>query len=287
MTKQAKWRHDDLLDDLAAHLGADPNRMIWRDMQLGPSGSPRPDVYTLPKSYSRFMPMAYEVKISVSDFRSDVTSGKWQKYLDYACGVYFAVPKGLITKDDIPAGCGLIVRSENVWRVARKPTLQPIQSLPHDAWMKMLIDGVWRCHKQIRARAANDYLAQQKLRKKYGDKIASLIGNIDTAEACLEEKRKQLQSLIDDTDVHIQRQREQAKQNIQRERDQLISELVEMRKAFDLPDTANVYDVIFAMRNARTRLEEREEIKHLKRHIDRIQNAIQECKLPGFLEATQ
>ena len=65
------WQHDQLAEDLAAHLKA-PDRMVWLNMQLGPRGSPRPDVYTIYKSYVRPQPTAYEVKISREDFRSDI-----------------------------------------------------------------------------------------------------------------------------------------------------------------------------------------------------------------------
>lgn len=81
--------HDELARSLADHLRA-PDRMVWCDLQLGPSGSPRPDVYTIFKSYVRPHPVAYECKVSYADYRGDITSGKWQTYLKYACGVYFA-----------------------------------------------------------------------------------------------------------------------------------------------------------------------------------------------------
>ena len=75
LDNEKKWGHDELAKDLAQHLACSNDRMIWLDMQLGPSGSPRPDVFTAPKSYSGFKPIAYECKVSVSDFRSDITSG--------------------------------------------------------------------------------------------------------------------------------------------------------------------------------------------------------------------
>lgn len=43
--------HDELAADLAAKLRTD-RRMVWTDIQLGPSGSPRPDVYAIFKSFS-------------------------------------------------------------------------------------------------------------------------------------------------------------------------------------------------------------------------------------------
>lgn len=148
--KQAEWNHDALAADLAGHLFA-PERMVWRDMQLGPVGSPRPDVYTIAKSFVRPNPTAYECKVSVSDFRSDVTAGKWQSYLQYASAVVFAAPAGLISAKDIPTMCGLILRHDQVWRLAKKPTICPVE-IPQLAFLKLLIDGVEREGPRFRAR---------------------------------------------------------------------------------------------------------------------------------------
>jgi hypothetical protein len=139
VSEKRGWGHDALAEDLAGYLSSS-EVMVWTDMQLGPSGSPRPDVYLLRKSYSKPLPMAFECKISRSDLRSDTTSGKWQSYLKFASGVVFAVPDGLATVADIPAGCGLIVRKAKEWRYARRPTLTRV-TVPFDACMKLLIDG--------------------------------------------------------------------------------------------------------------------------------------------------
>ena len=60
-------KHDELAFNLAMSLRSE-KRMVWTDMQLGPSGSARPDVYTLMKSYTQPNPTTYEVKISVIRF---------------------------------------------------------------------------------------------------------------------------------------------------------------------------------------------------------------------------
>lgn len=165
------WTHDALLDDLAGYLRG-PDRMVWCDMQLGPSGSPRPDVFTLQKSYSAPRPAAFEVKISRSDFRSATTSGKWQSYLKFAGSVTFAVPDGLVTLADIPAGCGLIVRKDAVWRYARRPTIQAV-TMPFSACMKLLIDGVDRvsASQQPRPRTAELWREQKAVRQKFGEAV--------------------------------------------------------------------------------------------------------------------
>lgn len=138
-----QWLHDALMKDLAEHLRCKTDRMVWTDMPIGPAGSPRPDVFTIFKSFTQPRPMTYEVKISKADFRSDVTAGKWQKYLRFSSGVLFACPSGLIGKADIPDGCGLIVRGADGWRVVKGPTLRSV-TLPEDALLKLLIDGVDR-----------------------------------------------------------------------------------------------------------------------------------------------
>ncbi|WP_291375066.1 MmcB family DNA repair protein [Acinetobacter sp. UBA6720] len=211
MKEAIKWGHDQLAEDLAKHLGQNSDRIIWTDMQLGPSGSPRPDVYSIPKSYTNFKPLAYECKVSVSDFRSDITKGKWQSYLRFASGVIFAVPKGLISKDDVPKGCGLIVRSENGWRMVKGPTLQPIANdLPKDFWIKLVIDGVDRSKGHTRINSINEYKIRQKIAKKYGEDLAMALARKDQAQQALDYRTEELRKAIGDLDVvkHAARQRE-------------------------------------------------------------------------------
>lgn len=194
-----KWKHDELAEDLAKHLGNNTDRMIWTDMQLGPSGSPRPDVFTAPKSYSKFLPIAYECKVSVSDFRQDITKGKWQSYLKYASGVIFAVPKGLIDKDDVPKGCGLIVRSESCWRMVKGPTLTPIANdLPKEFWIKMLIDGVGRTVHSRRFEQAFEHRARKVISAKYGEELGQALQRRDNAQSRLDYKTEELRKRLGD-----------------------------------------------------------------------------------------
>lgn len=176
------WEHDALAADLAHHLRSD-KRMVWTDMQLGPSGSPRPDVYTLERSYSRPMPTAYEVKISRSDLRSDTTSGKWMKYLEFAGAVIFAVPEGLCTPADIPAACGLIVRKANSWRHIRKATRTSC-ALPMNTCMKLLIDGVHRtvAAREPQPRKVETWRDHEAVRRKFGDAVARAARDIVAAQ---------------------------------------------------------------------------------------------------------
>jgi hypothetical protein len=191
------WKHDDLAADLAQYLRSS-ERMVWTDMQLGPSGSPRPDVYTLEKSYSRPQPTAYECKISRSDLRSDTTSGKWQKYLAFAGAVIFAVPEGLCTPADIPPGCGLIVRKAQVWRIARKATRGTVV-LPMDACMKLLIDGVNRTVGQNipQPRHANIWSENKAVRKKFGEAVAVAARDLTRARQMIADEAETRAAMMD------------------------------------------------------------------------------------------
>ena len=167
-----KYDHDALAHTLAKHLVSE-NRMVWEDIPAGMAGSVRPDVYTIEKSYSKPNPISYEIKVSVSDFRSDITKGKWQQYLDFSYGVVFAVPKGLVTKEDIPKGCGLMTFNGEFWNTVRKPTISP-KTLNSELLLKLLIEGNQR---QTFTGAELDLTfpkvdAWKKLRKKFGDDVS-------------------------------------------------------------------------------------------------------------------
>lgn len=184
--------HDELAEDLARHIRATSDApMVWTDMQLGPVGSPRPDVYVMAKSYTGLRPIAYEVKVSVSDFRADVTAGKWQSYRAMASGIWFAFPSTLkISKDDVPAECGLIRRDMETgkWRSIRRPILRPLDNLPVKVWQKLLIDGVKReksvvSSAQTSLAGFNQYRAEDDARKRWGKVTADVIRSLSDAMA--------------------------------------------------------------------------------------------------------
>lgn len=262
------WGHNQLADDLASHLRGNSDRLVWTDMQMGPSGSPRPDVYTMQKSYSKFRPLSYECKVSVSDFRRDITVGKWQNYLQYSSAVIFAAPAGLIKKEDIPAGCGLIVRHQDAWRTVKGPTMQVIKSLPHDAWMKLMINGVDRLFSEPQQRSHNTWKANQIISKKYGDKIARLLSNLEDAET-----RINVQIAIANKTAEELRLDEQ--ERVARIRKNVEDELTEIRKAkadicreLGIPGNAGPWEISSAVHDIKKRMNENGEIQHLRRSLE-------------------
>lgn len=184
-----KWSHDRLASDLAQHL-CSPHRMIWLDMQLGPAGSPRPDVYAIDKSFAHTRAISYEIKVSVPDFRSDVTAGKWQSYLEFSSGVVFCVPAGLITREDIPAGTGLMVRGEQGWRSMRAPTLK-VCDIDWVVCRKLLIDGIDRMVKPTPRAERTHYGAMAKIAKRWGAKTAEILSDLDAARRNLDHWKEQ------------------------------------------------------------------------------------------------
>lgn len=209
----SNWRHDDLAQDLAAHLRSVSDRMVWTDMQLGPAGSPRPDVFTLTKSYVKPMPLAYECKISVADFRRDVTAGKWQSYLSYAAGVVFAAPGGLLGKCDVPDGCGLVVRGPDGWRTLKGPTLR-VPRLPQDMLLKLLIDGVDRL-RTVNPAARAQWASQQRALKEIGDRfgrtVATAIANAQALEETVKRRTDEARRAAKEIIEQAEAQAEEAK----------------------------------------------------------------------------
>lgn len=280
-----KWNHDELAHDLANHLRVNPEHMVWEDMQMGPSGSIRPDVYLLKKAYSTFAPVTYEIKVSVSDFRSDITSGKWQGYLKFSSGVIFAVPAGLINKADVPAGCGLIVRHEEVWRTVKRPTLQKIDTLPHSSWMKMLIDGVERVQfERARLRqCSTPWTVEQQLRKKFGDDLARLIAEVVRDGESLERHRQNIEKKRREIDEghneYVRRKREE----LENERRYVDSAMIELGQALGLQEDFKPMDLVHAIWTAKRRLVGDGEVQRLVSAFERVQRAISDGlePLPG------
>lgn len=207
---KTEWKHDALAGDLAQHL-ISPHRMIWCDMQLGPAGSPRPDVYAIDKSFAHTRAISYECKVSVADFRSDVTAGKWQGYLGFSSGVYFCVPSGLIARDDVPKGAGLMVRGDAGWRTLRAPTLQTCD-IDWVVCRKLLIDGIDRMVRAEPRAERTPWGAAKKIAKRWGQEAARVLADLESAQARVqhwEEKAERHRAEIGDVDEKI-RSRAQA-----------------------------------------------------------------------------
>ncbi|HEY1035568.1 MAG TPA: hypothetical protein VGE09_11365 [Pseudoxanthomonas sp.] len=251
------WKHDALADDLAAHLrGYAKPSMIWTNMQLGPVGSPRPDVYTLEPTFTRIKAVAYEVKISRADFLSDVQAGKALGYLVYAGALVFATPKGLVRKDELPNGAGLIERGDTGWRWAKKPTVNALSELPFEAWMKLLIDGRdreigWLASTKMRTRQANEWEQDRRARKMLGEELGQMLADRSSA-------RYRLQVEIARNNAEADAHREMREESDRRRRERIESDLKDLRRELDeaaqlvgLSPGAQPFRIINALRGMR------------------------------------
>lgn len=99
----------------------------------------RPDVVAVRRrQYLRKEIRTYEVKISRSDFLSDVGSMKWRKYLSFSHRVYFAAPAGILKKGDIPSDAGLVVFGDSGWSTVKAARGHTPEGLDADAVLSIL-----------------------------------------------------------------------------------------------------------------------------------------------------
>lgn len=117
MTQKAK--------SLSEELAEQKDTGTWMTWVQVPLGSVQlnsvgvADVLAVRKSFTNPNFIIYEVKVTRSDFLSDVNQGKYRRYFPDCCQLYFAAPAGLIKKEELPEGTGLIVRGENGWHVTK------------------------------------------------------------------------------------------------------------------------------------------------------------------------
>jgi hypothetical protein len=188
------WQHDALADDLARHLRAAGDRVVWTNIPLGMAGSIRPDALAMDKSFSRPRFTVYEVKVSRSDFLADTNAGKWQGYWKVGEAIYFAVPEGLIKKAQVPEGAGLMLRGPSGWRTVLAPRRRPVEKFPEAFWQKLLIDGIQRqadvLGREQRAQAEARWRDLYAARERLGVDFCRFLSQRSGLEAELEELRR-------------------------------------------------------------------------------------------------
>lgn len=240
--------HDELQESLACHLRASTDRMVWTNTQLGPAGSPRPDVFTVNKSFARFRADCYEIKVSVSDLRHDVTSGKWQSYRKFGHAVWFAFPRGMVSLDLIPKECGVILLGET-WRAARKPVAQVLDTLPRDAWIKLLMSEPEES--KVKLRETNDWHVRAALGKKMGAEAVALFDARNAARHQYEQATVKLKTSAEQIAVEVETVRKQALSNVERQKFRINSAMDQLGAALGMKTdeinadslTARIYEV--------------------------------------------
>ncbi len=278
------WEHNDLAADLAAHLRGSTDRLVWTDMQLGPMGSPRPDVYTVPKSYVRWTPMAYEVKVTRSDFRVDITTGKWMDYRKYSAGVMFAAPINLIEVRQIPDGAGLMVRGDTGWRTLQKAVFQTLDNLPLETWIKLLIDGIERQgrinQKAPRGELIKDYLDSSAIKKKFGDQIGCLLAGREHAEFQFAQETQRIAEAAGKLKQEQDRREAAARERAAKELPELSAIRQELCDLLGLRPDSRMVLIRNEAHRQMTALKRDPEVQRLQQILAMVQEALERASLP-------
>ncbi|HUV52912.1 MAG TPA: MmcB family DNA repair protein [Dehalococcoidia bacterium] len=174
----------ELTKDLAHHLQLNPSRVVWSNMPLGSLQGHGGrlgivDVLTIATSYARPMLTVYEVKVSRNDFRADVNRGKFARYLDFCHQFFFACPQGVLNKELLPDGAGLIVRNENSWHVVKSSRYRPVE-LNTELLLALIIRGYqdfFPRMRELQKSKLEGYADLRKFANETGVKIASEISD--------------------------------------------------------------------------------------------------------------
>ena len=130
------WSHDDLQADLAASRVGN-GEVILQKLSLGFwGGGGEMDVFSMKLSRTTPRPTCYEIKVSRADFMSDIRSEKYKRYEKWCERGYFAIPTGLVKRNEIPTGWGLMLRGDKGWYSVKQPRMGPLRS---DMWRPLFL----------------------------------------------------------------------------------------------------------------------------------------------------
>lgn len=180
-----EWTGETLAKDLAK-TKEQQVWMTWVQIPLGSivlsSHTARADVLAVRKSFTNPCFTIYEVKVSRSDFGNDVNKGKYRLYFDYCSQLYFAAPSGIIHKEEVPEGCGLIVRGDNGWHsVKSAPRREYTPGV--EMLLKLLMRGYedhlvrWEQYDHLKNL---EYKGLKEAGLRYGIKVAKDLANADS-----------------------------------------------------------------------------------------------------------
>lgn len=170
--------HNLIAEDLAYYLNNTP----FLDVPLGSvqlENAQRADVLTIKPSYNKFSVSIYEVKISRSDFLSDIRTEKWKGYLEHCNRFYFAVLEEMnIKKEEIPKDAGLIVKTINGWKVVKLAQNRNID-IPKNTLLSLIFMKQRQTIQEKHSTEVCDFLTKEKnysdAKKIFGNKINNLL----------------------------------------------------------------------------------------------------------------
>jgi hypothetical protein len=166
---------------------------LYRASGKGAKGTPIADVVTFKPSFTNFCMAVYEVKVARGDFLHEIKGGKYALYLPHCQRFYFACPSGLVTIDEIPPECGLIVRGDKGWKVAKGAPAREIET-PLETVQSMLFH---RLKASRRSKALHDvaWMLRQNpeyrtLPKKFGEWVSEAVNKRKSYDRLEQELRE-------------------------------------------------------------------------------------------------
>lgn len=176
---------------------------------------PRIDAWVMNKSWANRRVIAYEVKVSRSDFLRDK---KWPDYLPFCNELYFVVPKGMVSVSEIPAECGLLEASTNVARlITKKAASYRSVEIPDSIYRYILMSRARIGAELATTRRGEQWIQWLKDRqrdKEIGWEVANFLGNKTMAihrenqqlkqrQEELEARVKEVREVCDRYNVHL------------------------------------------------------------------------------------
>ncbi len=186
------WYHGSLLNDMVDNQLAMDDKFVWAEPCWPTSfrNYPIPDVLTIKKSFSNPCPSIYEIKTSRSDFMSDINSGKWHKYLPYCQRFYFAVPRGMIKRSEIPDGAGLITRSEKGWRIIKGARHNQYKELPNDVMLALMMRHLQEIQRVRNLEERTSWMKNKKLSEQLLYHRREILDKVMDLERFVEERKE-------------------------------------------------------------------------------------------------
>jgi hypothetical protein len=144
------WLHDELAADLMdwRHLAGEIaiEKLVVYAPTVREGG--QLDVAAMRMSWTRPQLTGFELKISRADFLRDLRAGKWRRYLPCVERLFFAVPRGLVDRREVPPECGLAVRGPRSWSVWRAAPSRPVDPSARATFLQALLfrhyPAMWR-----------------------------------------------------------------------------------------------------------------------------------------------
>jgi hypothetical protein len=190
-------------------------------------------------------------------------------------GVIFAVPKGLVARDEIPADAGLIVRSAKVWRMAKRPRVQSV-TIPQSALLKLAFDSE---HKRLGGgdpmpRELNTWRLSARLHMKLGQTVGKIVADTVRAEESLERQLERVATAREKEKAILAKANQIEQEARARGRIEIAQHREYLCDALGIPSDTSQYSLNARIAEAAARLSVDGEVKHLRAQIEAIERAL-------------